>query len=304
MNFSQLHCFVALADTGSFTETAYTTHLTQSAVSHALAALERELGITLFERNNKGVVALTGIGRSLLPHARALLAGAEAIEQGARAARGQVKGNLRLGSVPPVASPLLAGLLAHFHQQYPDIDVVLFEGTFQEVEEWLGSNVIDAGFVHHPTKGVESTALLSDELHVFVANGHRLHGRSSVTVDDLRDESWIAQPTGCDSFEFVRKNRPHIRYQASEGSTILAMVREGLGITILPRKMLPDKLEGITAIPLDPPYAVQIGLAVRSMASASPAALLFLQTAVAWFQEREEPPTRSSQAQEPTRLMR
>ena len=100
MNFSQLHCFVALADTGSFTETAYTTHLRQSAVSHALSALERELGVTLLERNNKGVVALTGIGRSLLPHARTLLAQAEAIEQGARAARGLVKGNLRLGSIP------------------------------------------------------------------------------------------------------------------------------------------------------------------------------------------------------------
>lgn len=290
MNFSQLHCFVALADTGSFTETAYTTHLTQSAVSHALSALERELGVTLLERNNKGVVALTGIGRSLLPHARALLAEAEAIEQGARAARGLVKGNLRLGSVPPVASPLLAGVLTHFQKLYPDIDVVLFEGTFQEVEEWLGSKVIDVGFLHHPTKGMESTYLATDELHVFVANGHRLHARTSVTVGDLRDENWIARPTGCDLpailESYGEKHRPPIRYQASESSTILAMVREGLGITILPRKLLPDKLEGITALPLDPPRPLQIGLAVRSMASASPLARLFVQTAVAWVQEQ------------------
>src|ERR1051326_3952447 len=251
MNFSQLHCFVALADTASFPETAYTTHLTQSAVSHALAALERELGVTLLERNNRGVVALTGVGRSLLPHALALLAHAEALEQGARAARGLLKGNLRLGSIPPVSSSLLASVLAHFQKLYPDIDVVLFEGSFHEVEEWLGSNVIDAGFVQHPTKGVESTALLTDELHVFVANGHRLHARASVTVGDLRDESLIARPAGCDVpaiFEHSEEtHRPHIRYQASEGSTILAMVREGLGITILPRKLLPDKLEGITA---------------------------------------------------------
>ena len=290
MNFSQLHCFVALADTGSFTETAYTTHLTQSAVSHALSALERELGVTLLERNNKGVVALTGIGHSLLPHARALLAEAEAIEQGARVARGLVKGNLRLGSVPPLASPLLAGVLAHFHQQYPDIDVVLFEGTFQEVEEWIGTNVIDVGFVHHPTKGVESTYLATDELQVFMANGHRLHARTSVAVSDLRDECWIVRPTGCDLPEIFEDNggkyRPHIRYQASEGATILAMVREALGITMLPRKVLPDKLEGITGIPLDPPRSLQIGLAVRSVASASPAALLFVQTAVAWVQEQ------------------
>jgi DNA-binding transcriptional LysR family regulator len=219
-----------------------------------------------------------------------LLAQAEAIEQGARAARGLVKGNLRLGSIPPVASPLLAGVLANFHQHYPDIDVVLFEGSFQEVEEWLGSNVIDVGFVHHPTKGIESTYLATDELHVFVANEHRLHRRTSVTINDLRDESWIARPSGCDLpaiFEHLgEKHRPPIRFQASEGSTILAMVREGLGITILPRKLLPDKLEGITAIPLDPPRPLQIGLAVRSMAPASPAAQLFVQTAVSWVQEQ------------------
>jgi DNA-binding transcriptional LysR family regulator len=290
MNFAQLYCFVALSDTGSFTETAHMTHLTQSAVSHSLAALERELGVTLLERNNRGVVALTGIGRALLPHARALLAQAEAIEQGARAARGLVKGNLRLGSIPPVASPLLAGVLAHFHQHYPDIDVVLFEGSFEEVEEWLGSNVIDVGFVHHPAKGLESTYLATDELHVFVANEHRLHGRTSVTIEDLRDESWIARPTGCDLstiFEHLgEKHRPPVRFQASEGSTILAMVREGLGITILPRKLLPGKLEGITSIPLDPPRPLQIGLAVRSMAPASPAAHLFVQTAVSWVQEQ------------------
>jgi len=63
------------------------------------------------------------------------------------------------------------------------------------------------------------------------------------------------------------------------------MVREGLGITILPRGMFPEKLEGIAAIPLDPPRQIQIGLAVRSTDSASPAATLFVQAAVAWVQE-------------------
>src|SRR5260221_8877776 len=81
MNFSQLQSFVALAETGSFTEAAYTVDLTQSAVSHALAALESELGVALLERNPTGVVALTNVGQKIIPHVRALLAQAEAIEQ-------------------------------------------------------------------------------------------------------------------------------------------------------------------------------------------------------------------------------
>src|SRR5215467_5480249 len=85
MNFTQFQSFVAIADTGSFTEAAYAIDLTQSAVSHALSALESELGVTLLERNHTGVVALTNIGQRLLPHVRVLLAEAETIQQEAGA---------------------------------------------------------------------------------------------------------------------------------------------------------------------------------------------------------------------------
>jgi DNA-binding transcriptional LysR family regulator len=84
----------------------------------------------------------------------------------------------------------------------------------------------------------------------------------------------------------LRKDGPPIRYQASDGAPILAMVREGLGITILPRRMFPEKLERMAGIPLDPPLQLQIGLGVRSQETASPAATLFVQTAVAWVQEQ------------------
>src|SRR5258708_20095447 len=81
MNFSQFQSFVALADTGSFTEAAYAIDLTQSAVSHALAALESELGVTLLKRNRKGVVALTDPGQTILPHLRTPFAPSHALEQ-------------------------------------------------------------------------------------------------------------------------------------------------------------------------------------------------------------------------------
>jgi len=290
MNFSQLQSFVAVAETGSFTEAAYTIDLTQSAVSHALAALESELGVTLLERNHTGVVALTNVGQKLLPHVRALLAHAETIQQEAQAARGLARGKLRLGSIPPVSPRVLAGVLTHFHQQYPGIDVTLFEGTLQEVHEWLGTSMIDVGFVHHPAKGVESTLITTDEMQVFVARGHRLRARTAVTVNELQEERLIMPRTGCEFPDLLDQKRgkhgPPIRYQASDGATILAMVREGLGITILPRMMFPEKLEGVAGIPLDPPLQLQIGLAVRSQETASPGAMLFVQTAVAWVQEQ------------------
>jgi DNA-binding transcriptional LysR family regulator len=288
MNFSQLQCFVALAETGSFTEAAYSVGLTQSAVSHALSTLENELGVTLFERSRRGGVVLTQVGEKVMPHVRVVLAQTDAIEQKARAARGVAAGKLRLGSIPSAYPRLLARVLTHFQAEYPDIEVVLFEGRLHEVYEWIESSIVDVGLVFHPAKEIKSTLLTTDELYAIVPSGHRLYGQAKVSLEELRKEAFIMPRIGCTFLRVAgfeqREIGPAVRYHASDSTTILAMIREGLGISLLPGMMLSEKLEGMAMIPLDPPRYVQIGLAVRSQEMASPAVKLFIQTAVAWLQ--------------------
>src|SRR5262249_39411877 len=139
-------------------------------------------------------------------------------------------------------------------------------------------------------KGIERTPITTDELCVLVPPGHRLQTHMAVTPGELREEGLIMEKTQC-ALQLMKmagfapsRTRLQIRYQASDSATILAMVREGLGITLLPRMMLPKKLEGVVALPLDPPQQLQIGLAVRSQGMASQGARLFIQTAVAWTQ--------------------
>jgi DNA-binding transcriptional LysR family regulator len=295
MNFSQLQSFVAVSDTGSFTEAAYELDLTQSAVSHALSTLERELGVTLLERNRKGVVALTAAGQAIIPHVRTLLAQLEAIEQEAKAAQGETSGKLRLGSMFSLVSPaLLARVLTRFRTLYPEVEVVLFEGTMREVGEWIEKSIVDVGFVLFPAPGFEVTPMTTDELCVLMPLGHRLHTKGSVRPSELQEEGWIMEKNQC-AFQLLEavlgpsRIRPQIRYQASDSATILAMIREGLGITLMPRLLLPKKLEGIVALPLDPPHPLPIGLAVRSQAMTSLAARLFVQQASTWVQESAFP---------------
>ena len=291
MNLSQLQSFVALVETGSFTEAADIVHLTQSAVSHGLLSLERELGVTLLDRNRKGVVALTAVGQKIMPHVRAVLAQVEAIEQEAKAAQGTTSGKLRWGSIHSFVPPqLLVSLLTCFQQRYPDIEVVLFEGGLHEVGAWVEHSVIDVGFVVLPAPGTSSTLITTDELLVLVPPGHPLRTREAVTPSELQNEGFILEKTHCALHVMQRagfafgKTKPAIRYQASDSATIFAMVREGLGITLVPRQMLPGKLEGMTALRLDPPHPLQIGLAVRSQEAASRGATLFVETAVDWAQ--------------------
>ncbi|MEP6986141.1 MAG: LysR family transcriptional regulator [Chloroflexota bacterium] len=292
MNLSQLQSFVALADTGSFTEAAEVVSLSQSAVSHALAALENELGVTLIDRNRKGVVALTNVGEKIMPHARALLMQAETITQEAKAAQGLAMGKLRLGTIVSIINPaLLASLLTAFQTQYPDIEVVLFEGTMPEVGEWVHNNVVDVAFALLPAC-LSSTLITTDELCVILPPSHRLHGQAAVTAAELAEEGFIMAKNECTSQLFklaglaVSKSNPNIRYHATDSSTILAMVREGLGITLLPRNTLPKKLDGIIALPIDPPQPLQIGLVTKDQ-DTSPAAALFIQTALTWTQKQQ-----------------
>jgi DNA-binding transcriptional LysR family regulator len=238
------------------------------------------------------VVALTSVGQKIMPHVRSILASASAIEQEAKAAHGLTMGKLRLGSIESMISPhLLASVLTCFQALYPGIEVVLFEGAMHEVGEWIESSIVDVGFVILPAPEITSTLITTDELCVLVPPGHRLDTQKAVTPRELREEGFIMEKTQC-TFRLMQragfesnKTRPHIRYQASDSATILAMVREGLGITLMPRMMLPQKLEGVVALPLDPPFHLQIGLAVKSQRMASPGANLFIQTAVAWTQK-------------------
>ncbi|GHO46748.1 LysR family transcriptional regulator [Ktedonospora formicarum] len=304
MNLSQLQSFIALAETGSFTEAAYAIDLTQSAVSHALSALEKELGVTLIERNRKGVVALTATGQRIIPHARALLASASAIEQEARVERGLAMGKLRLGSMLSIISPnLLASVMTRFQQRYPDMEVVLFEGAMHEVGDWIEKSVIDVGFVLlPPEEGREHTLIMSDELCVLVPEKHRFSKQDFVTGSDLREEGLIIEKSQC-ALQLMKmagtdlgRHLPHVRYQASDSATILAMVREGLGVTLMPRMMLPERLDGMSALSLDPPQYLQIGLSVRSRKTISPGANLFIQTALDWMREQEANGSRYAQS--------
>lgn len=295
MNFSQLQSLVALAETGSFTEAAFAIDLTQSAVSHALAALEKELGVTLLERNRTGVVALTSIGEKVLPHVRSILASASAIEQEAKTARGLASGKVRVGSIESIVSPhLLANVLTNFQIAYPEIEVVLFEGALHEVGGWIENSVVDVGFVIMPAPGISNTLITTDEMCLLVPPGHHLRTRQAVTPGELREEGFVMEKNQCTLSLMQRaglvpnKSKPSIRYQASDSATILAMVREGLGITLMPRAILPQKLEGLLALPLDPPFHFQLGLAVKAQDTASPSARLFIQTAVEWAHKQSD----------------
>jgi DNA-binding transcriptional LysR family regulator len=289
MNISQIQSFVALAETGSFTEAAEQLYLSQSAISHALAALERELGVTLIERNRKGVIALSEAGERILPHARAFLSQVSAIEQEAKAAQGHYSGKLRLGSIHSFVAPdLLAPLLSHFQGRYPEVEVTLFEGAIHEIGEWMESNLIDLSFMILPAPDYTTRPIFRDELFVVLPQEHPLQECDTLRLDDLLDHGLVVERGHC-TLRLMEQlgiishaKKPKIRYKAHDSATILAMVREGLGFTFMPKSMLPKQTDGLIVRALEPRFPLQIGLGVKSWQQASPNARLFIEAAQQW----------------------
>lgn len=133
MTLVQLQVLIAIADSGGFTAAAAQLGMSQSAVSHALGALEQELGVTLVERGRPGV-RLSEAGKRIVAHARAMSSLEEHIRQEA-ASRGVAAGKLRIESFPSVSARLLPGILRRYTSRYLGVEVVLFEGTDDEVRD-------------------------------------------------------------------------------------------------------------------------------------------------------------------------
>ena len=150
MSLRQMEYFLTVAESGSFTRAADTLHVTQSALSHQLKALERHVGGDLLERMPRGV-RLTAMGRAFLPHAERAVRSAVQAERAARAAAGAEGGELHVAAVHAVASGLLPPVFAAWRRAHPGVELVLHEyGRGGDLVEAMERGVADVAVGHRP----------------------------------------------------------------------------------------------------------------------------------------------------------
>lgn len=278
MNLAQLRAFAGVADSGSVSDAALQLGLTQSAVSHALASFERELGARLIVRDRSGC-ALTELGTRVLPDAAEALRHADRVADIAAAESGLYEGRLRVGLISSASSVLLP-LIARFRRRYPGIAVAVFEGTDQEVSGWIADRTVDLGVVIGPAPGAETAPLAEDEMMAVLPSGHRLaaHGREAA-IADLSGEPFLMSAGGCESLIralYEQQRVPlTVASRVTDMATLLAMVREGLGVSIVPALSLGAGYDGISAVPLRPRAPRVLLLSARDT-EPGPAASSFL----------------------------
>ena len=247
--------------------------MSQSGASHTLAALERAIGAPLAIREAGGL-KLSETGKRLVPYVHQLLASLDAIRNEVSGLAGLQKGTLRLAAVPSLASTILPRLIREFSTRFPGIEVTLFEGTDNEVAEWIANRTTDVGFAALPVPGLHAEEIMRDEWLALVPSRY-LKGRNSVSLETLSRQKFLLSGGGCEvHIRQLFEDRgldlpPHL--SVKQMSTIHAMVVEGLGVSVVPSNAVQGASKGLRTLRLAPRRYRQIGLLLPNDSPQSPA---------------------------------
>lgn len=273
MTEAQLRAFVAVAESRSFKDAARALHMSQPGVSRAVGALEQELGGLLLMRGH-GQVSLTALGERALVRARALLNEAEAMRQDRDELDGIASGHVRLGSMPSVSSTILPPLLAALARRHPALTITVVDGHDDELAAWVRDGIVELAVLAGDHPDLSLHPLATDELLAVLPAQHPLAARSSVRARDLAGEPFILTRAGCERMILgtlaARGIAPKVSHEVSEASSILALVGQGLGVSIMPGLAAAQPPDNVALRPLRPRARRHLSLATLPRRSTIP----------------------------------
>lgn len=292
MSITRFEIFSTVVELGSFTKAGEKLNMTQSAVSHAVAGLETELGIKLLLRDRKKGFALTEAGQRILIHMHEVLNQMEQIKQVVAFTSNIEAGTIRIGSFSSATACVLPKIIAAFQKKYPNITFSFFEGTYEEILEWFETGIIDLGVViEQPGKELNALTLMQDRMVVAFPAGHRFQSEEIIEVTELQRESFIMPKdvyrVHVDEIFSQMNFQPNVRFEVQDCNTIASMVQEGLGVTIGPELFLKDQMN-IHIRPLTISNCRSIALAFPNTEYVSPAVQAFLTVAQEVFGKKIE----------------
>ena len=236
-----LECLLAVAELGSVTRAARHLHLSQPAISHQLAALEREAGTALLTRDRRGV-RLTAAGRAALPEARRAVAAADDAIALARAVGRGTAGAVRVICAQSLTVPLLAPVLIRWNQDRPDVTITLRESTDPEsAYAMLESGEADLLlFPDLRITGFESTTIAEEEMVVALPARHPLAARAALRPSDIQGRPFVHFTPDNELGNWIQRHldnvdlQPSVVFRTAVTAHAPQLAAAGLGLTIVP----------------------------------------------------------------------
>lgn len=289
MDTKKYEVFEKVVDLASLTRAAQYFGMTQSGVSHMVAAIEAELQLPLLKRSRTGA-RLTPDGERMMPYIRQLLQSERQLRQAAAELHTLLTGKIRVGTFTSVATHWLPAMMMGFQKEHPQVDFQLFSGDYHDIDTWLSGGSVDLAFTILPAQsGRGCTPLYEDPLVAVLPQGHRLSAKETCPVTELASEPFISllEASNHDARRaFTAAGvSPNVRFETKDDYAVIAMVRQGLGVSIMPSLLLRGNTQGVEIRPIDPPVSRTIALAMATDAP-GPAATAFASYAAQWVREQ------------------
>lgn len=266
--------FDAVVQERSFQKASVRLNMTPSAVSHAISSMEKEVGFSLFIRGKQETV-LTTHGQLLLPYVRTVLQSEATLQETIAEFQGLEKGTVKLGVFNSVCSTWIPDIVRIFQENYPSIRIEIYQGTYQDLVEWLKNGTIDLSIMsREEAEGFEYEMLCRDRLLCVVPHGFATQYPDHITFEEMRNQRFVTQWSSCDAdVQWVLKKHgiePSTYCHVIDDMSTIAMVEAGMGICILP-ELLMGKGEKVDWYPMEEECYREVGVIANSFRALSPA---------------------------------
>ncbi|MGK7653848.1 LysR family transcriptional regulator [Roseovarius sp. B08] len=268
-----LRALKSLAVTGNVSRTAQALGLTQSAVSRAIANYEKTIGLTLLQREARPLT-LTEAGQLVVARATEIDHSLDALNEQLLALRQNRTGHLRIGSFGPTASTrILPDLLNRVARAHPGITISIQEASDDTTREEVARGLTDLAILSNPVEEFDAIALATDELVALVPENWDTP--PSLSAAELAAAPFImtlagSEPTILSWFQ-ASGLQPEIQHRIQQTHSILELVRCGQGLAVVAALALPRQIDGVRALPLQPPSEREVYLVKKTGVPRSPA---------------------------------
>lgn len=291
MNFKHLKTFVEVAQCGNFSVAATRLHTVQSAISRHINALEKDAGVTLFNRNTRHV-ALTPAGEVFLMHARSIIQHCTLAKYEAQLVESGKQGILRIGYLSSACAHFLPQILRRFTDASPQVDVQIFEMTAGQQLSAFSEGLLDIGF-SRPVEGgyegiIEHLHLNDDPIFLVVGDLHPLANEKSIALNQLSAYplTLFARAHAPSLYDAIisafhqHKIQPVVVSEPTSMQALLTQVASGNSVGLVPGCIKNLQTQGCRFIPLS--QTLHVSLEMHWQAKPTPTA----QTWLNWYQEQ------------------
>ncbi len=248
--------FLKVLETGSFTKAAALLGYTQPALSQMIASLEKELQVKLLRRSRTGV-SLTPEGAQLLAPIQSSVEQYLAMRRAANEVRGLERGLVRIGCISSVSCHWLPQVIRRFWQDHPGVQVVLHQGDYTSIPEWVREGRVDFGFVNPAAvRSMPTLPVKSGEFRAVVPKDNPLAKQDHVTLEQLAAQDFLLLEEGdysepLEAFS-AQGLTPRVRLRMHDDYSILSMVEQGLGVSVLAELVLRKTAYDVAILPIEP----------------------------------------------------